>query len=54
MIFTEKIHGFKLKDLILFIVSNVYILNKIKDTYKKLYNNKLIDEWFRLSIFIGK
>ena len=52
--FAEKIHGFKVKDLIHFIISNEDILNKIKNTYKKLYNNKLIDEWFRLSIFIGK
>ena len=61
--FAEKIHGFKVKDLIHFIWSNGDILNKIKDAYKKLYNNKLIDDIknntdgdFRigLSILIGK
>ena len=59
----KKIHGFKVKDLIYFILSNEDILNKIKDAYKKLYNNKLIndiknntDDDFQigLSIFIGK
>ena len=61
--FAEKIHGFKVKDLIHFIWSNGDILNKIKDAYKKLYNNKLIDDiknnnvddfQIGLSIFIGK
>ena len=37
-------HGFKVKDLIHFIISNGDILNKIKNTYKKLYNNKLIND----------
>ena len=63
LIFTEKIHGFKVKDLIRFIISNEDILNKIKDTYKKLYNNKLVDDiknntddnfQIGLSILIGK
>ena len=61
--FAEKIHGFKVKDLIHFIISNGDILNKIKNTYKKLYNNKLIDDiknntdgdfQIGLSILIGK
>ena len=42
--FAEKIHGFKVKDLILFIRSNGDIFNKIKNIYKKLYNKKLIDD----------
>ena len=46
-----------------FIISNEDILNKIKDDYKKLYNNKLIDDiknntvddfQIGLSIFNGK
>ena len=35
---------FIVKDLIHFIISNEDKLNKNKDTYKKLYNNKLIDD----------
>ena len=33
--FDEKIHDFKVKNLIHFIISNEDILNKIKNTYKK-------------------
>ena len=29
--FAEKIHGFKVKDLIHFVISNKDLLNKIKD-----------------------
>ena len=35
---------FIVKELIHFIISDEEILNKIKDAYKKLYNNKLIDD----------
>ena len=38
----KKIHGFKVKDLIGLKISNEDILNKIENTYKKLYNNKFI------------